>query len=468
MSVIFHNWTKRGAVIGILVTAAAALTAFAAPALAENPTCDLYAAPTGKGDGSSPDRPLRVSQVWGRAHPGMTLCLLDGTYSEADEMITPPNGLSGRDGSPITVRAFHDGKVLIDGKATRRPVALSSNDYFVIEGINACCSSATVVDVSHSNHNIIRRVAAWDAHDGNDKIFGVHYAQYNLLEDVAGWGTARKTFEFSYGGDFTTVRRAWGRWEQSTVSGPKMVYSLAYNNYHTLVENALGTWSGEKMPETYTVKDYYGRPYNGHGGGPQHDRDVVEAYGIFAIDGVPPGMKADARLLGSLAYLNTSDTFKPGRLIFVTKLDDVQIANTAAYYPPGAFTDKITFGLYPMADGSNPSQDSATDITGFGGRGREIKGGWSVRNELHGPAPAAVYRDGESIFNTKRGANLCYRYENGNLTHKPLWPWPMNQRIIDAMVASGRKPVDVTATVEQMFGPIPSSCRAPSGGPESQ
>jgi hypothetical protein len=39
------------------------------------------------------------------------------------------------------------------------------------------------------------------------------------------------------------------------------------------------------------------------------------------------------------------------------------------------------------------------------------------------------------------GAHLFYRYENGKLTDKPLWPWPMNDRIkvlID---------LDVTATV---------------------
>jgi hypothetical protein len=446
----------------VFIAAVCLLATFRNPAAGETSPCDFYASPTGKGDGSSSDQPLRVPQLWAHARPGMTLCLLDGTYSSPDEMITPPRGLSGSDGSPIIVRAVHDGKVLIDGQKTRRPVSLSSNDYFVVEGINACCSSATVVEISHSHHDVIRRVAAWDAHDGNDKIFGVHDAQYNLLEDVAGWGTARKTFEFSYGGDFTTVRRAWGRWEQSTVSGPKMVYSLAYNNYHTLIENALGTWSGEAMPETYTVKDYYGRPYNGHGGGPQHDRDVVEAYGVFAIDGVPSGMKADARLLGSLAYLNLGDVFKANRLIFVTKLDGVRIANTVAYYPPEAFLDKMTFGLYPMADGSNPSQDAAMDITGFGGMGREIKGAWSIRNELQGRSPAAVYRAGENIFNTKRGANLCYRYENGNLTDKPLWPWPMNQRIIDAMIQSGRSPVDVTVAVERMFGSIPPECRMPA------
>ncbi len=52
----------------------------------------------------------------------------------------------------------------------------------------------------------------------------------------------------SYGGDYTTIRRAWGRWERSTVVGPKMTYTLAYNNYHLTCENCLGTWSGQGMP----------------------------------------------------------------------------------------------------------------------------------------------------------------------------------------------------------------------------
>jgi hypothetical protein len=36
----------------------------------------------------------------------------------------------------------------------------------------------------------------------------------------------------------------------------------------------------------------------------------------------------------------------------------------------------------------------------------------------------------------------------------------MNQRIIDGLVQSGRAAVDVTATVEKMFGSIPAACRA--------
>ncbi len=85
----------------------------------------------------------------------------------AQGMINPPAGISGVDGSPITVKALYDGGVLITGHATRAPVLSGHNDWFVVEGVNACCSSGSVVDLDHSSHNVIRRVAAWDAADGN-------------------------------------------------------------------------------------------------------------------------------------------------------------------------------------------------------------------------------------------------------------------------------------------------------------
>jgi hypothetical protein len=440
-----------------------------APASAVEPAtvCSHYASSAGNGDGSSPSKPFRISRFWSVAQPGMSLCLLDGIYKGADSMITPPPRVSGTQELPIVIRALNDGKVLIDGESARRPVFFSSNDWIVLEGVNACCSNRSVIELTNSSNDTIRRVAAWDALDGNEKIFGIHHGTHNLLEDVAGWGTARKIFEFSYGGDSTTVRRAWGRWERSTVQGPKMVYSLAYNNFDTLLENCLGTWSGEGMPESYVLRDFYGKPWTGAHAGSHRGDDIEGVQGIFSVDGVPAGQQARARLVGSLAYLVPGDKFTYNRLILVTKTSGIQIDNTVAYYPSELGDSKFTFSLYPLADGSGPSNVSATSITSFGGSGLEIKAGWTVRNELHGPTPQAVYRAGESVFTTSRGAELCRRYVDGARTEQPLWPWPMNQRIIDAMTQSGRRPVDVTAQVERMFGGIPSQCRSPGAGETS-
>jgi hypothetical protein len=429
------------------------------------PSCNYYASPTGSGNGTSPDQPFRVSDFWRVAKPGATLCLADGTY-RGDSMISPPRGVSGRDGTPITVRALHDGKVLVDGEGSRKPVALSGNDWFVVAGVNACCSSESVVEVLRSNHSVIRRVVGWDAADGNHMIFGVHFGEHNLLEDVAGWGIARKVFSSSQQGNFTTVRRAWGRWEGSHVTGPKSVYSLAYNNYNMLIENAIGTWSGERMKESYVLLDYDGKPWTGRGGGTYQNHDVNQPYAIFGMDVLKEeDKKAKARLFGSLAYVTAGDAFKAQRLVFVQNMDAIEIADVLAYIEPGSYPRTRTFDLYGLrtltAFGASAGVGlSARNITSIGGAGIHIGDEWQTQNVLEGPSPA-VYGSAENAFHTTRGANLCYRYVDGVRTTRPLWPWPMNQRIKDALVQSGRQPVDVTATVEKMLGKIPQECREP-------
>jgi hypothetical protein len=419
--------------------------------------CDAYASPDGKGDGKSAETPFRVERFWPSARPGATLCLLDGTYTDAGSMIDPPlAGRSGTPGQPITIRALHDGKVFIDGQGKRFPVRLLRKDWFVIEGLNACCSSGTVVGLDHSSHNVVRRVAAWDAAEGNNDIFGIHNGEHNLLEDVAGWGVARKVYQSSQHGNFTTIRRAWGRWEGSHVIGPKMVYTLAYNNYGMLVENALGTWSGERMKESYVLLDYYGKPWAGGGAGTYQDHDVDQPYAVFGMDALKGDKRANARLLGSIAYITAGDAYKPSRLVFVTKLDSIEIADTLAYVEPGAYPWVKTFGLHGLPGSTNLV---ARNITSIGGGGTAIQSDWTTRNVLKGDS-LAVYGPGENAFKTTRGANLCGRYVDGTRTSEPLWPWPMNQRILDATLQSGRKPVDVTATIEKLLGKIPPGCRA--------
>jgi hypothetical protein len=430
-----------------IVLASTALLAFGEATLSAA-NCDYYASPTGTGNGLSASSPFQVAKFWNVAAAGKTLCLLDGTYTGWSSMIVPPQGLNGASGIPITIRAFNDGKVLINGQGSQQPVVLSNNDWFDIEGINACCSSNSVVSLSHSNNNVVRRVTGWDAADNNEVIFGVHYGSYNLFEDVAGWGTARKIFSASQGGDYTTFRRAWGRWERSTVVGPKMTYELAYNNYHLICENCLGTWSGQGMPETYVLKGYDGTTWTGSGAGTYYNYDVNQPFGIFS------GGTDNLLLLGSLAYIRPTDTYKPPAGIYFVKSTSAEVKDTASYVAPGLSVKPFLLAAQPTATSTDLQ---ASDITGFGQASSTIQKPWNVSDNFSAVSPAA-YGPGENIFNTTRGANLCYQYRDGNLTSQPLWPWPMNQRIKDALVQSGRGPVDVNATVQSIFGTIPAAC----------
>jgi hypothetical protein len=48
-----------------------------------------------------------------------------------------------------------------------------------------------------------------------------------------------------------------------------------------IVENALGTWSGERMKQSYTLLDYYGKPWTGKGTGTYTNYGVDQPYGVW-------------------------------------------------------------------------------------------------------------------------------------------------------------------------------------------
>jgi hypothetical protein len=448
--------STRSITIGVIFAIALMINERTAHAQA---ACTHYASPSGTGSGTS-SSPFKIASFWGVAKPGTTLCLLDGEYTGSASMINPPKNLAGTASAKITVRAVNDGKVRINGQGSYYPVQLSYNNYFVIEGINASNSAASVVSISYSNNNIVRRVAAWDAADGNHSIFGIHNATYNLLEDVAGWGIARKIYESSQGGNYTTIRRAWGRWEGSHVVGPKMTFTLAYNNYNMIVENALGTWSGERMKETYVLLDYYGNPWTGTGAGTYTNYGVDQPYGVFGNDGFTGTDKnARTKLLGSLAYVRGSDRFHPAQAVFITKIDSIEVAHTGAYIEPGTNATKKPYALYNLQTATGVNL-VARNTTAIGGSASFYGTEWKKSALSEGASLSAV---ANPFTATTTGANLCLRYQDGTLTTQPLWPWPMNQRIIDATTQSGRAAVNVTATIQSMLGTIPAACTTGGG-----
>ena len=419
-----------------------------------------YASPAGSGDGQTAETPFRIADFWKRARAGDTLFLLDGVYRGSASMIAPPQGLKGESGKPITVRALRDGGAEIDGENARRPVKLSRNDWFVLEGFNAHSAdsggrdSASVVELSRSNHNIVRRICAWDAQDANADVFGVHYSEHNLIEDCAAWGIARKVYSSSQAGNHTTLRRCWGRWEGCHAVGPKLTYTLAYNNYDMLVENCIGTWSGERMRADYTLVDYEGKPWPADKPRQFTDHGVDQPYAIFGVDRLDGDKHARARLLGSIAYVTAHDRFQAGSLVAVTGMDSFEIADTVACIELGSHPDKQTFRLSTIR-GGGAGDLRARNLIGLGGHGASFQRDWKVADLLERSDSKTAFGGAQGLLATSAGANLRFRYRDGVLTGEPLWPWPMNRRIIDAMKSAGYAPVDVTATIEKLLGPIP-------------
>ena len=445
-------------ILGIATVAAGTVIYF----LSETTT--YYASPIGAGNGKSKETPCSISSFWSVAQPGFTLYLLDGEYFVN---IVPPENLKGESGKPITIKALRDGKVTINGESKRIPIKLSHNDYFIIEGVNVCNSSGSVVSMEYSSHNIVRRVCAWDAYhnnvydDSNHHVFQLaHSSEYNLIEDCAGWGKGRKIYE-CFKASNNIFRRCWGRWEHSDRMGACMTFSMGYFSWNLLFENCIGTWglNDAMVAHNPSTEDH-------------------SSIGIFSLDRLVDGdvpeysrwnlIHAYSQLLGSLAYIKSDDIYTATQMIYIRFVENWDIKDVIAYYPlnypqvSAAYPNRPFLlmdhpHLPPQPLWHNPWR-YATGITAIGGQENYFYE-WDVSNKVE-VANASQLNSDQNIFTGSTGAKLCYRYINSVLTNEKLWPWPMNERIKAARVQSGRAEVDVTATVKALFGDIPTDCIA--------
>ena len=336
---------------------------------------------------------------------------------------------------PIIIRALNDGGATINGQDLRIPVNLIQNDYFIIEGINAHNSSASVVQLSNSHNNTIRRVCAWDAFDNdtgkaNNMVYSLYLSTCNLLEDCAGWGKGRKIYQ-PYKSNNNTFRRCWGRWEHCSNYGAMMTYSMGYLSNNLTFENCIGTWSSDAWMVAH----------------PPHDGASI---GIFSIDRLIDNpsapdtdwslLKSNTKMLGCLAYIQPQDVFTATQLIYIRFTENFTIKDTISHVPkhyasPSPAVPLRTFLLQfnqPLFKGI-PEGLIAENIWGIGGQ-IYYSHNWQV---------------------TKKEIIPCYKYG----TNEKLWPWPMNERIKNAMTQSGRNTADVTLTVETLLGVISGSCR---------
>jgi hypothetical protein len=214
-------------------------------------------------------------------------------------------------------------------------------------------------------------------------------------------------------------------WEESQWGDPA-TFSNGYNSYNSIYENVIGTWNGTGV----------GNP---HG---------ILRFGRIFTDREPC---LNANFLGSIAYVvsgQTAPTFYGG----VSSSNDNHCLTVQDVV---VFFDSTHSSLKPffLRDDPSPTDNFATRTTEIGGTTSTIQDSWTVTTRIDADTLGSV-----NIWTGANQANVCFRYVNGTLTTIPLWPWPMNQRIIDATKAAGKTPVDVTATMEQLFGPIASQC----------
>jgi hypothetical protein len=401
--------------------------------------CTLYAAPNGAGNGSSVTQPMTIAAFWAVAKPGMVLCLVDGLYRGTPNMIQAPTTLAGTAEQPITIRALTDGLVLIDGEDGRRPADLQGR-FGVLEGVNLTRGDNINLALRGSDW-AVRRIVTWDvgaAGDGQITISGYR----NTLEDCAAFGPARKQITAGSGGGGprgNTMRRCWVRWEANLhqTSNPSASVEIGYGQDTVLAENLLATW------------DTQGR--------------VTEPEGVLNLFATQ-----DSRVLASIFYVAPGAVFSPQRVLFATS-DAGSHHQSGDYHPtertrlqqlvtwlPPELASKQSAHFTKASQGPAGGPNWVEELTAIGGTPPTFTTNWTPSGIRHG-ATLAEATGGASLWTQYAG--LCHQVVNGQVTSQPLWPWPMNARIVAALEQAGAPPVDVTAVMEQLLGPIPAACR---------
>jgi len=360
------------------------------------------------------------AHAWGQVQPGDTLIVMDGVYAEA---IEPQQ--NGTPQQPITIRAQHDGQVIIDGQDQRIPVYLY-RDYYIIEGIIARNGNHTVYFISGS-HNVLRRVSGYDGNlDVNSDIFAVFDAHHNLIEDCVAAGAGRKMVMI-YQGSHNVIRRCfadWRQWDgrQWCDDWPWGDNLQVYNSDYNIIENSIGygsvpVWSlavQANKPEVSAIGN--------------------QILGSIAIDA---GMAHDGTV-------KTWPTVRPGPTACteIRNFDWPSQRAGVALYGNGRIEDNLFrdlfvygsagLGLTAILDGYH--QNNVVDHVTLFNNGLDNRAQWGglgaeVRAEEIPLWTAFTHNWVEGWDETGEGARLMQRYHNGRLTDEPLWPWPMEARV---------------------------------------
>jgi hypothetical protein len=389
------------------------------------------------------------NRAWLDIHPGDTLILLDGVYYQS----LNPNKRNGEPGKPITIKAKNDGKAIIDGENKRLTIKLGDTwpgpigNHFIIEGIVAQNSIDRVVRLVNTQHNILRRVSAYNANtDTNDHVISISGTN-NLLEDCVAAGTGRKMIMI-YQSDQNTIRRClayWTDWDGRDFCGtnwPNGQNIQVYHGKNNLIENSIAI--GPIPQSSVSI---------------QANSSNAVAIGNKVLGSI--AINAGMNLDGSIK--EWGDT-RPGPTT-CTGMENFNWPNRRSGFSlhgPGEIRDNLFqdilawgnagLGLVENLSGSysNNQIKRATIVNNgldnpegpwpgkYGGIGTDVlQTSLSKFDQVENSYIEKIFIDWPGYPNGERnmtsmtgeGARLTHRYVDGELTDIPLWPWPMEERI---------------------------------------
>lgn len=406
-----------------------------------------------------------ISAKLGVLKPGDTLIFNDGTYYQL--YINAANGtaLKGTATAPIALKAANDGKAVFDSGGTAEPIFITGSSYLTLQGFVARNSSASVVHVygggrggQNNDHITLRRITAYNAGADNNHVFNIEYPQTNILvEDCAAWGRGRYKF-IAYHSSYVTFRRDWAFWEGITTFGPAprapfAVYGASNvslenvigtnaiptqvdDNYYTSLwhttddainfpannmtilgsifyNNCEGHWENESAGAgTYMKDNYFSIPVN-----PACPQFTTRPYG----DGLTWNHNTNTGTITNAVFVNNNVGLNQfGAVGSLLLSNSVMLSNTTAVVSSATHSNVDFLGngdngiaLKSSDQTINPGYDSDTFGTG-----------------AYFFVPARSPLKGAGSGGSDIGANIIHQYVNGTLTQTPLWPWPMEGRIL--------------------------------------
>jgi hypothetical protein len=251
----------------------------------------------------------------------------------------------------------------------------------------------------------------------------------------------------------------WARWDGRFphTGGNQFAISPMYGSFDSLVENVLAT-SGGVDKTGYTPPSYQAEIFL-IGTDPTPLPEDVDRW--------EPGRDAhdvQLRVLASIAYSSPGQRFRSnGVMMTRAGIKGSVLQDIVVSIPESSDRVIFTHGCVDNEFGCvwkpNDVHNKATRLTLIGGRKKLATKSkffdWQQSDLLHVDDQVRV-----DVFTPGNGgASVCYRTVDGFLTQQPLWPWPMNARILAATRASGWGEADVTADIETIFGKIPAQCR---------
>lgn len=401
----------------------------------------------------------------------------------------------GEPGNPITIKAENDGKAIIDGEGVRKPVVIPCRRYINLEGIRAQNSGGSVIGMPGSENINLKRVSGYNAKFGynlNEVIFSISTNSKNILiEDCVAAGTGRKMITPIRDSN-VTVRRCFTKWKDYL--GPAGSPSSSIDPYGTsdsLFENNIMTM----FPHNLLVEGFiiWTHDYSNPSSGNRIFGNVAYNLTSYGFAESSATHRTENTLFSNNVNIDSKNGFlqKGGAN---TKIDHLNIigSDSLSYSTDvhsgycqdcdfeihGDIRDSI---FYNNLKGISNSQKTITKMAVSNDLDGDHYPELSVAGECSsacGTSRTSLTSDYNNLYGIKEynynpvslkgnndrsidpnfkvskygkgaylmrpenlkglgendgdiGAEVLYQYENGVLTSKPLWPWPMENRIQD-------------------------------------